>query len=56
MTKIQKVLEEIQDMQDFYKRTKSLRTRIKENDLERSKVKGVSITKAKQKRRLDKSS
>ena len=54
MTKIQKILEEIQDMQDFYNRTKSLRTRMKEKDLERSKVKHASINKAQKQGRLDK--
>jgi len=38
MTKIQKVVRDIQNLQDFYKRTKLLRARIKKKDLERSKV------------------
>ena len=47
MTKIQKVVRDIQNLQDFYKRTKSLRTRIKKKDLERSKVKQASAPDAK---------
>jgi hypothetical protein len=38
MTKIQKVLRNIQNLQDFYKRTQSLRVRIKKKGLERLKV------------------
>jgi hypothetical protein len=38
MTKIQKVVRDIQNLQNFYKRTKLLRARIKKKDLERSKV------------------
>ncbi len=37
MTKIEKVLRDIQDLQDFYKRTKSLRARIKKKELERNR-------------------
>jgi len=36
MTKIQKVVREIENLQDFYKRTKLLRTRIKKKDSERT--------------------
>ncbi len=39
MTKIQKVVRDIHNLQVFYKRTKLLRARIKKKDLERSKVK-----------------
>jgi hypothetical protein len=38
MTKIQKVLRDIQNLQDFYKRTLLLRTRIKKKGLELLKV------------------
>ena len=38
MTKIQKVVRDIQNLQNFYKRTKLLRARIKKKDLDRSKV------------------
>jgi hypothetical protein len=38
MTKIQKVLRDIQNLRDFYKRTQLLRVRIKKKDLERLKV------------------
>jgi hypothetical protein len=38
MTKIQKVLRDIQNLQDFYKRTQLLRVRIKKKGLERLKV------------------
>ena len=38
MTKIQRVLRDIKDLQDFSKKTKSLRLRIKIKGLERSKV------------------
>ena len=34
MTKIQKVVRDIQNLQDFYKRTKLLRARIKKKGLE----------------------
>jgi hypothetical protein len=37
MTKIQKVLKDIQNLQDFYKRTRLLRTRLKKKSLERLK-------------------
>ena len=37
MTKIQKVLKDIQNLQDFYKRTQLLRVRIKKKGLERLK-------------------
>ena len=47
MTKIQKVVRDIQNLQDFYKRTKLLRARIKKKDLERSKVKQASAPDAK---------
>jgi len=36
MTRIQKVVREIENLQDFYKRTKWLRTRIKKKDSERT--------------------
>ena len=38
MTKIQKVLRDIRNLQDFYKRTQSLRTRLKKKGLERLKT------------------
>ncbi len=38
MTKIQKVLRDIHNLQDFYKRTQLLRVRIKKKGLERLKV------------------
>ena len=38
MTKIQKVLRDIQNLQNFYKRTKLLRDRIKKKELDRTKV------------------
>jgi len=41
MNKIQKVVRDIQNLQDFYKKTKLLRGRIKKKDLERYKVKQV---------------
>jgi hypothetical protein len=34
MTKIQKVLRDIQNLQDFYKKTQLLRTRLKKKSLE----------------------
>ena len=39
MTKIQKILREIEKLQDFYKRNKSLRTRIQKKEIERLKEK-----------------
>ncbi len=42
MTKIQKVLRDIQNLQDFYKRTQLLRVRIKKKGLERLKVENAS--------------
>lgn len=47
MTKIQKVVRDIQNLQDFYNRTKLLRARIKKKDLERSKVEQASAPDAK---------
>jgi hypothetical protein len=38
MTKIQKVLRDIQNLQDFFKRTQLLRTRLKKKGLERLKT------------------
>ena len=38
MKKIQKIVRDIQNLEDFYKRTKLLRTRIKKKNLECSKV------------------
>ncbi len=38
MTKIQKVVRDIENLQDFYKRTKLLRARIKKKGLERKKI------------------
>ena len=38
MTKIQKVVKDIQNLQNFYKRTKLLRARIKKKELDRTKV------------------
>jgi hypothetical protein len=37
MTKIQKVLRDIENLRDFYKRTQFLRTRLKKKSLERLK-------------------
>ena len=50
MKKIQKVVRDIQNLQDFYKKTKLLRGRIKKKDLERSKVKqaGAAVSKGAQ--------
>jgi len=39
MTKIQKVVREIEKLQDFYKRNKSLRSRIQKKETERLKGK-----------------
>ncbi|MDM8538678.1 hypothetical protein QUF70_18135 [Desulfobacterales bacterium HSG17] len=39
MTRIQKVLKDIANLQDFYKRTGFLRDRIKNKEMERSQVK-----------------
>ncbi|MCP4109013.1 MAG: hypothetical protein GY749_26360 [Desulfobacteraceae bacterium] len=39
MTKIQKVVREIEDLRDFYKKTKSLRDNIKKSETERLKIK-----------------
>jgi rRNA-processing protein FCF1 len=39
MTKIQKVVREIEKLQDFYKRTESLRSRIQKKELENLKMK-----------------
>jgi len=47
MTKIQKVVRDIQNLQDFYNKTKLLRARIKKKDLERSKVEHASTPDAK---------
>ncbi|MBW2368901.1 MAG: hypothetical protein JRH15_13555 [Deltaproteobacteria bacterium] len=47
MTKIQKVVRDIQNLQDFYKKTKLLRDRIKKKDLERSKAEQASAPGAK---------
>jgi len=47
MTKIQKVVRDIQNLQDFYNKTKLLRARIKKKDLERSKVEHTSTPDAK---------
>lgn len=38
MTKIQKVLREIKDLQEFYKRTEPLRDKIRKYDTQRLKV------------------
>ena len=38
MTKIQKVLRDIENLRDFYKRTRLLRDGIKKKDLQRSKA------------------
>jgi hypothetical protein len=38
MTKIQKVLRDIQNLQDFFKRTQLIRTRLKKKGLERLKT------------------
>ncbi len=38
MTKIQKVVRDIENLQDFYKRTKLLRARIKKKGLGRKKI------------------
>ncbi len=38
MEKIQKVLRDIENLRDFYKRTKALRTKIKKKGLERIKA------------------
>ncbi len=37
MTKIERVLRDIQNLRDFYERTKSLRTRIKKRESARKK-------------------
>jgi len=47
MTKIQKVVRDIRNLQDFYNRTKLLRARIKKKDLERSKVEQAGTSDAK---------
>jgi len=47
MTKIQKVVRDIRNLQDFYKRTQLLRARIKKKDLERSKVRQTGTPDAK---------
>ncbi len=39
MAKIQKVVRDIRNLQDFYKKTTLLRERIKKKDVERSKSK-----------------
>ncbi len=39
MTRIQKILRDIENLQDFYKRTNSLRVRIKKKELERDEAK-----------------
>jgi hypothetical protein len=44
MTKIQKVLKDIQNLQDFYKRTRLLRTRLKKKGLERLKEEQIKQT------------
>jgi hypothetical protein len=44
MTKIQKVLKDIQNLQDFYKRTRLLRTRLKKKSLERLKEEQIKQT------------
>lgn len=44
MTRIVRVVRDIQNLQDFYKRTKALRSSIKKKGLERSKVKRVNST------------
>lgn len=41
MTRIVKVVRDIQNLQDFYKRTKALRSRIKKKGFERLKVEQV---------------
>jgi hypothetical protein len=38
MTKIQKVVRDIENLQDFYKRTRLLRARIKKKGLGRKKI------------------
>ena len=38
MTKIQKVVRDIENLQDFYKKTKLLRARIKKKGLGRKKI------------------
>lgn len=42
MTKIERVIRDIQNLQDFYKKTKSLRKRIRKKGLERSQTKQAS--------------
>jgi hypothetical protein len=42
MKKIQKIVRDIQNLEDFYKRTKLLRARIKKKDFECSKVEQAS--------------
>jgi len=39
MTKIQKVIREIEKLQDFYKRNRALRSRIQKKEIERLKEK-----------------
>ena len=43
MKKIQKVVRDIQNLQDFYKRTKLLRAQVKKKGLERRKFEPTSI-------------
>ena len=42
MTKIERVLRDIQDLRDFYKKTKPLRTRIKKKGLGPKKSLGIN--------------
>lgn len=44
MTKIEKVLRDIQNLRDFYKRTRVLRTRLKKKSLERLKDEQIKQT------------
>jgi hypothetical protein len=52
MTKIQKVVRDIENLQDFYKRTRLLRPRIKKKGLGHKKIKQQNSSDTKSRRDL----
>ena len=50
MTKIQKVVRDIENLQDFYKKTKLLRDRIKKKGLGRKKIEQLDSSDTKSQR------
>ncbi len=47
MTKIQKIIRDIQNLHNFYKKTKVLRAHVKKKAMKRSKVEQVNVPGAK---------